>query len=110
MQHLWSNWMKTVAVLVSGIVCSAFAVNAQQDKPLWQWTPEEMKAHVNTVKSGKDLTPKQWPGGARVAVSLSFDFDTEPVWLSFQGNRGPSYMSRGEYGARARAAAHSEAA
>ena len=101
MQHLWSNWMKTVAILVSGVVCSAFAVNAQQDKPIWQWTPEEMKAHVRTVRSGKDLTPKQWPGGVRVAVSLSFDFDTEPVWLSFQGNRGPSYMSRGEYGARA---------
>ncbi|MEW6299190.1 MAG: polysaccharide deacetylase [Thermodesulfobacteriota bacterium] len=68
---------------------------------VWRWTPEQIQRHVNTVRSGRDLTPKQWPDGARVAVSLSFDFDTEPVWLGFQKQRSPSYMSRGEYGARA---------
>ena len=96
----WSNWMKIVLVLVSCGVCWVTAA-AEQDKPLWQWTPEEMKEHVKTVRSGRDLTPEQWPEGAKVAVSISFDFDTEPVWLGFQGNRSPSYMSRGEYGARA---------
>lgn len=95
-----SNWMKIVLVLVSCGVCWVTAA-AEQDKPLWQWTPEEMKEHVKTVRSGRDLTPEQWPEGAKVAVSISFDFDTEPVWLGFQGNRSPSYMSRGEYGARA---------
>ena len=101
MPNLWPTTIKTVCVLVSCVICSASALRAGQDKPIWQWTPEEMKAHVRTVRSGKDLTPKQWPGGAKVAVSLSFDFDTEPVWLGFQGNHSPSYMSRGEYGARA---------
>ena len=68
--------------------------------PLWQLTPEQIAAQVNVVRAGKDLTPKNWPGGAKVAVSFSFDVDTEPVWMGFQKQTSPSYMSRGEYGAR----------
>jgi peptidoglycan/xylan/chitin deacetylase (PgdA/CDA1 family) len=45
--------------------------------------------------------PKSWPNNKRVAVSFSFDVDTEPVWMGFQEQSSPSYMSRGEYGARA---------
>ena len=58
----WSNWMKIVLVLVSCVVGGA-AAGAEQEKPLWQWTPEEMKDHVKTVRSGRDLTPEQWPEG-----------------------------------------------
>lgn len=72
-----------------------------QSQPIWTWTPEQIIKHVNIVRAGRDLTPKQWPNGARVAVSFSFDFDTEPVWIGFQEQSSPSYMSRGEYGARA---------
>lgn len=72
-----------------------------QKEPIWTWSPEQIIKHVNTVRAGRDLTPKQWPNGAKVAVSLSFDFDTEPVWIGFQEQDSPSYMSRGEYGARA---------
>ena len=95
----WKSWV-LISLTVSLLLCFQSIGRAQEDKPFWQWTPEEMKAHVKTVRSGKDLTPEQWPNGARVAVSISFDFDTEPVWLGYQGNRTPSYMSRGEYGAR----------
>lgn len=49
---------------------------------VWQWTPEQSQQYVNTVHSGQDLTPKHWPEGAKVAVSLSFDLDTEPVPLA----------------------------
>jgi len=93
------SWVR-ISLTVGLILCFQSIGRAQEDKPLWQWTPEEMKAHVKTVRGGKDLTPKQWPNGAKVAVSISFDFDTEAVWLGFQGNQSPSYMSRGEYGAR----------
>src|SRR6185295_16633468 len=79
----------------------ASAASGQQEEPVWKWTPEQIQSHVMKVRSGKDLTPKHWPNGARVAVSLSFDFDTEPAWLGFQKQQSPSYMSRGEYGARA---------
>lgn len=70
------------------------------ERPLWQWTPQEIVDKVNVVRAGDDLTPKSWPNGAKVAVSFSFDVDTEPVWMGFQLQTSPSYMSRGEYGAR----------
>ncbi|MDA1064856.1 MAG: polysaccharide deacetylase [Proteobacteria bacterium] len=70
------------------------------ETPLWQLSPEQIAAQVNVVRGGADLTPKSWPNGAKVAVSFSFDVDTEPVWMGFQKQMSPSYMSRGEYGAR----------
>jgi peptidoglycan-N-acetylglucosamine deacetylase len=70
------------------------------ETPLWQLSPEQIAAQVNVVRGGADLTPKSWPNGTKVAVSLSFDVDTEPVWMGFQKQTSPSYMSRGEYGAR----------
>jgi len=97
------GWERLVVVLLvtSFMVYTALKAYAQQEEPVWKWTPEQIITHVNKVRSGKDLTPKRWPNGARMAVSLSCDFDTEPVWLGFQKQQSPSYMSRGEYGARA---------
>ncbi len=89
-----------IAWLMSASTSAYGRMPAPAELPLWQWTPEQFQQHVATVRSGKDLTPEEWPDGARVAVSLSFDFDTEPVWMGFQDQKSPSYMSRGEYGAR----------
>jgi len=78
-------------------------VLAQQGEappPMWQLTPEQIKQQATHVQAGEDLTPDSWPEGAKVAVSLSFDFDTQAVWMGSQGTISPSYMSRGEYGAR----------
>jgi peptidoglycan/xylan/chitin deacetylase (PgdA/CDA1 family) len=69
-------------------------------EPLWQQTPAQLKAAVSQVRAGADLTPASWPDGARVAVGLSFDVDTELVWLADQETQSPSTLSRGEYGAR----------
>jgi len=55
---------------------------------------------VDRVRAGRDLTPRSWPGGARVAVGLSFDFDNETVTLR-DGRDSVSQLSQGEYGARA---------
>jgi len=49
--------------------------------------------------AGRDLTPKPWPRGARVAVALSFDFDAESGFL-VSGNESAQPFSRGEYGPR----------
>ena len=106
MKQLWSDWMKSLVVIVGlGVVVGPASVawshgDGTDKVPLWQWEPEQFQQHVATVRSGKDLTPESWPDGTRVAVSLSFDFDTEPVWMGFQDQQSPSYMSRGEYGAR----------
>jgi len=54
---------------------------------------------VNAVRAGRDLTPAEWPGGARVAVALSFDVDNETVWLR-NGDTSVGGLSQGEYGSR----------
>ncbi|MFC0388470.1 polysaccharide deacetylase family protein [Muricoccus vinaceus] len=43
-----------------------------------------------------------WPGGARIAVMLTFDFDAETLWTSRDpGNaRRPGILSQGVYGAK----------
>jgi len=102
--RVWKQrWQNSVIVLVTTgfLVWIAPRANAQQEEPAWKWSPEQIQSHVSKVRAGKDLTPRRWPNGARVAVSLSFDFDSEPVWLGYQKQQSPSYMSRGEYGARA---------
>jgi peptidoglycan/xylan/chitin deacetylase (PgdA/CDA1 family) len=46
--------------------------------------------------------PPRWPGGARCAVTLTFDFDAESAWLSRDPNvkDRPGVLSQGRYGAR----------
>ncbi|MGH6717995.1 MAG: polysaccharide deacetylase family protein, partial [Alphaproteobacteria bacterium] len=43
-----------------------------------------------------------WPGGARCAVMLSFDFDAETLWIGRDpaNLRRPGTLSQGTYGAR----------
>jgi len=72
----------------------------QQQDPPWKWPERRVLDTVNKIRAGRDLTPKQWPGGARVAVGLSFDFDNETVSLR-DGQTSPALMAQGEYGARA---------
>jgi peptidoglycan/xylan/chitin deacetylase (PgdA/CDA1 family) len=59
-------------------------------------TEEQIRQTVNRVRAGRKLTPKAWPGGARVAVALTFDIDNE---LLARGNPLPVPLSQGEYGA-----------
>ncbi len=85
------------------ILAALFATGSLADEveAPWKWTEDEMRERIGRVRAGRDLTPPSWPGGARVAVGLSFDVDTEPVWIGMVGQLTPSYMSRGEYGSRA---------
>ncbi len=75
------------------------AVLAQDDDPPWEWSEERIETAVNKVRAGRDLTPDHWPGGARVAVMLSFDVDNETIWLR-NGDTNVGGLSQGQYGAR----------
>jgi peptidoglycan/xylan/chitin deacetylase (PgdA/CDA1 family) len=75
------------------------AVLAQDDDPPWEWSEERIETAVNKVRAGRDLTPDRWPGGARVAVMLSFDVDNETIWLR-NGDTNVGGLSQGQYGAR----------
>lgn len=47
---------------------------------------EEIRAIVGRVGKGRSLRPERWPGGARIAVLLSFDADDETVELRSGGD------------------------
>jgi peptidoglycan/xylan/chitin deacetylase (PgdA/CDA1 family) len=72
----------------------------QPQEPPWKWPEERVFETVNKVRAGRDLTPRRWPNGARVAVGLSFDFDNETPSLR-DGQTSPALMAQGQYGARA---------
>ena len=72
---------------------------AQDERPSTEWTDAEIEAAVNKVRAGRDLNPDHWPGGARVAVLLSFDVDNETIWLR-NNDTNVGGLSQGEYGSR----------
>src|SRR5690606_34209941 len=65
----------------------------------WQWDESTWRGHVERVRAGRPLRPRSWPGGAQVAVALSFDSDHETPALR-DGEVLPGKLSQGEYGAR----------
>ena len=73
--------------------------NEQTVVPGWQWTVDQIDETVNQVRAGRNLQPDSWPGGARVAVLLSFDVDNETIALRY-GEPTIGSLSQGEYGAR----------
>jgi peptidoglycan/xylan/chitin deacetylase (PgdA/CDA1 family) len=66
----------------------------------WQWDEPTWRGHVERVRAGTNLTPPSWPGGARVAVAISFDADHETIALR-KGETSPGQLAQGEYGSRA---------
>ena len=89
-----------LAAALSGPALPALAQSPSPSPAPWTLGEEAIREIVGRVRAGRDLTPKQWPDGARVAVGLSFDFDNETIPLR-DGNHSVSQMSQGEYGARA---------
>lgn len=72
---------------------------ANPDEP-WNWSDEYVFEQVNRVRAGRDLNPDSWPGGARVAVLLSYDVDNETVMGLRSGEISVGPLSQGQYGAR----------
>jgi peptidoglycan-N-acetylglucosamine deacetylase len=68
-------------------------------KPGWQWTMDSVRTVVNAVRAGRSLAPAAWPGGARVAVLLSFDVDNETIPIRF-GEPTVGTLASAQYGAR----------
>src|ERR1051325_9658597 len=85
------------SLLLVGLAAAPLA--AQTPRPAWQWSSDTIRRVVNAVRAGRSLEPRQWPGGARVAVLLSFDVDNETVSRR-TGEPTIGALSQGEYGAR----------
>lgn len=76
------------------------AQSGQTGAQPWQWSEQTWRGHVNRVRAGRSLVPRQWPNGARAAVAISFDPDHETIPLR-DGETSPGRLAQGEYGARA---------
>ena len=66
----------------------------------WNWSEETVRAAIDQVRAGRDLNPDSWPGGARVAVLLSYDVDNETVQGLRTGQVSIGPLSQGQYGWR----------
>ena len=90
--------MRYAVLLLSPLLATtALAQAPAPRKPAWEWSEDSIRKVVGAVRAGRNLQPKQWPGGARTAVLLSFDVDNETVSLRFGEPRwerpGPSRSS-----------------
>ncbi len=94
----WSSFL--IAMLGLAPALTAFPQVAVEDEPSWKWPESRWREAVQQVRAGPRLLPESWPEGARVAVTLSFDLDTETLMLR-NGITSPSRLSTGQYGARA---------
>jgi peptidoglycan/xylan/chitin deacetylase (PgdA/CDA1 family) len=85
--------------LLGAMLPAGVFAQAAQNEPPWAWSEDQVVQAANRVRAGRDLNPETWPGGARVAVLLSFDVDNETLWLR-NGDTSVSGLSQGEYGSR----------
>ena len=88
-----------LAAIPSLLAAQAQPVPQTTAKPGWQWTMDSVRTVVNAVRAGRSLLPPAWPGGARVAVLLSFDVDNETIALRF-GEPTVGSLAQAQYGAR----------
>ena len=76
----------------------AHAQQQAPNQPGTRWTESQLREAVELARVGRKLTPKSWPNGARVAVCLSFDDDTEAPLLR-DGTTSPTALSASDFGA-----------
>ena len=65
----------------------------------WEWSEPQWREIVGRARAGRSLRPAAWPGGARCAVTLSFDADHETIPLR-DADLSPMRISQGQYGNR----------
>jgi len=74
-------------------------MNEPTTREPWQWEDEHWRKLVGHVRAGRTYRPKNWKGGARCALALSFDSDHETNELR-DGGKSIGRLSWGQYGNR----------
>ncbi|HEX3875500.1 MAG TPA: polysaccharide deacetylase [Bryobacteraceae bacterium] len=90
--------MSRTWIAVAVMAGCAAAQQGGGNQPGTKWTDEQLKQTVDVARVGRKLTPKAWPNGARVAVCLSFDDDTEAPLLR-DGTTSATALSASDFGA-----------
>jgi peptidoglycan-N-acetylglucosamine deacetylase len=92
------RWLPPVAALVAIASYPVLAQPPAPNQPGTTWSEGQLREAVDLARVGRKLTPKSWPNGARVAVCLSFDTDTEAPLLR-DGTTSPTSLSAADFGA-----------
>ena len=92
----------SMLTLLLALLCASgtWAQPAIDPSEPWNWPDNYVVEQVNQVRAGRDLTPRSWPNGARVAVLLSYDVDNETVMGLRTGDISVGPLSQGQYGSR----------
>ena len=105
-----SRLILVACVLAAAVLLAPAAGRGQARNPNPQpgtrWTEEQLRQAVAPARVGRKLTPRSWPGNARVAVCLSFDVDNESYLLA-RGETSPDHAERGGSRGPEWSAAHS---
>lgn len=95
-----STYMALLLMVAVGAHAQRRADRSQTgSQPGTLWSDEKLLSTVNAVSMGPALLPKTWPNGARVAVVMSFDDDTQAPLLR-DGTTEPTALSASDYGAQ----------
>ena len=105
---MWQSLTKVFSLYTSmltlllALLCASgtWAQPAIDPSEPWNWPDNYVVEQVNQVRAGRDLTPRSWPNGARVAVLLSYDVDNETVMGLRTGDISVGPLSQGQYGSR----------
>src|ERR1700724_1655013 len=92
--------VSVTSLYILGAISAAAQQQGLPAQPGTRWTDEQLRAAVAPARVGQKLTPKSWPGDARVAVCLSFDVDNESYLLA-RGETSPTTLSAADFGAEA---------
>ncbi|MDG2091386.1 MAG: hypothetical protein P8J61_09900 [Gammaproteobacteria bacterium] len=79
-----NRYLLPVTILSTLVFMFSIPASAQvdnQDDPSWMWPEARWRGAVERVRAGQELVPQSWPQSGKVAVALSFDFDTETLSL-----------------------------
>jgi len=90
--------VSVTSLYILGAICAAAQQQGLPAQPGTRWTDDQLRAAAAPARVGQKLTPKSWPGDARVAVCLSFDVDNESYLLA-RGERSPTTLSGADFGA-----------
>jgi peptidoglycan-N-acetylglucosamine deacetylase len=93
----------TTVVWLAGVLVSVPSRGQEKQpqavtQPGTTWSDEKILDTVHAVSMGPRLKAGQWPSGARVAVLLTFDDDTQAPLLR-DGTTEPTALSAADYGA-----------
>src|ERR1700723_1530961 len=108
MKNSATNTSAQLPVFVVLLSLCASCLTAQQSparpsqatsQPGTYWSDQKILDTVNAVAMGPKLLPESWPNGARVAVMLTFDDDTQSFLLR-DGTTEATALSAPDYGAQ----------